>query len=211
MSLNKFGRSSLPSSHNIRQHFSVGGVLLKYTSDGNISADNLKIANLKEPTSDRDAVNKKYIDDKAQYLENNVHTLKSLLDNNINRLTSISSALEEYAAKFINIDNVRAQDLRDIEVAYYKLDKKFDEKLAQQINQQEDATSNAILEVILNIDKKLNEHYVKISEEIKDRDVQFENNINILSSEVKSLSKTIDADIKKYVNEEIQKRFSHNV
>ena len=92
MSINKFGQSSAPSKRMRMTH--IPGVVLEYTVDGNVNIENLRLCNLKAPTNDNDAVNKKYLDEKYDVL---LKEIKNLASDRNSLLSYVTKSLKELA------------------------------------------------------------------------------------------------------------------
>lgn len=111
MPLNKFGQSRNASKQSSFLSKFQSTNLLKFTPDGNIDVEHLKICNVKQPSHDTDAVNKKYVDLEVKTLSDNVTKInneikKSISDSNllINRLNlslhKVEQGLNLYITKF---------------------------------------------------------------------------------------------------------------
>lgn len=71
MSVDKFGRVATAAMHTPHELL-LPKVALAHTSDGNIDIENLKICNVKAPTSNTDVANKAYVDQQVKDFNTNI-------------------------------------------------------------------------------------------------------------------------------------------
>lgn len=98
MSLNKFGGRSIGARRSLIPQFEV-------TSDGNISVENIKICNLKEPTDATDASNKLYVDKQVQIIKEKIDSFqKELGDYLLEQFTLLHDKTQKvtYALEYLN-------------------------------------------------------------------------------------------------------------
>jgi hypothetical protein len=98
MSLDKFGRRSGGKQIvSIASKSSSSSSSFSYTVDGNIDIGNMKICNLKPPTSSSDATNKKYVDNLIMELNKKYQAV----DNKIAELNTSVSRITPTAGKHL--------------------------------------------------------------------------------------------------------------
>lgn len=82
MPLNKFGQSAIASKNaSLISKFQPLNNQLKYTIHGDLDLENIKICNIKDPSLDGDAVNKKYVDVKDNIYSNLIEKIEKKIDN----------------------------------------------------------------------------------------------------------------------------------
>jgi hypothetical protein len=177
MSVNKFGRSSLSRySHTYRNRFTFergggGGVILNYTPDDNIDAGNLKICNIKDPTHNTDAANKRYVDALRVEDKKSVIAALKILDD------KMLYSSEQY--------------LKQIESAVGKIN----DKTHSDISQLKEENFNHIERVNTNLGKQISDMLDQFNDHFKQVDADMKNLLNI-HNELKNQLKTHDDAIK---------------
>lgn len=109
MSIDKFGRASLPGL----QHHQVSSLIksqgLPRTSDGNYNVGNLRLCNVGAPLSKKDAVTKQYVDELVDGLKRHVLSTER-------ELVRIASAtiptLQEAVTGFVSETSQALEDIK---------------------------------------------------------------------------------------------------
>lgn len=100
MSLDKFGRASHSSDNNSITRRLISPPIT-FTLDGNIDCENRRLCNVKDPRSDLDSVNKKYIDEKINSNFQQIEDYFIITYNNYTKTMSTSwdIHMEQYKSK----------------------------------------------------------------------------------------------------------------
>lgn len=147
MTLDKFGQSSNQSNLMLSKlHYNQNN--LKYTSAGDIDAENLKICNVKTPLTDTDVTNKKYVDIEISKLSNDM--LKALHNITDKIIKKTSQSLVD-VKKYIQVHTTSTRnDLEDLRLRNEKLNKSMD-TLNDYINNIDNEIKNKLQSVYSNI------------------------------------------------------------
>lgn len=197
MPLNKFGQSIDNSNYNSilqKVQFS-SGVGLKHTQTGDIDVENLKISNVKEPTLDTDATNKKYVDTsiKELYATNKKYVDTSIKELSTTVLETITKISEKLTKSINNCYKIIEQNTKNIEHLENQV-KTLTIKVAEDIKSLDTTISNKIDETSTALQLLRNNHFQQLQEH--------EKSINNLVLELKTFKTKTLQDFQTQKNQE---------